>query len=73
MYGTDEEEKKASKPLEKVQLKHLIIAFIILGVGCFVAFVVFLLEVIFKSKKYKKRNRAVKEKIKIWKVTHPND
>jgi hypothetical protein len=34
--------------------------------------VVFLLEVICK-KKYKKRNRAVKEKIKIWKVTHPND
>ena len=44
MFSTDEEEKKESKPLEKVQLKHLIIAFLILGVGWFVALVVFLLE-----------------------------
>ena len=46
MFYTREEDKKESKPLEKIQLKHLIIAFFILGVGCFVAFVVFLLEMI---------------------------
>ena len=45
MILTDEKEKKESKPLEKVQLKHLIIAFIILGVGCFVALVAFLIEI----------------------------
>ena len=33
-----------SKPLEKIQLKHLIIAFLILCVGCFVAFIVFIVE-----------------------------
>ena len=44
MFSSDENEKEESKPLEKVQLKHLIIAFIILGVGCLVAFVVFLIE-----------------------------
>jgi hypothetical protein len=45
MLNTYEKEKKESKPLEKVQLKHLIIAFIILGVGCFVALVAFLIEI----------------------------
>ena len=44
MFEADEKEKKESKPLEKIQLKHLIIAFIILGVGWFVALVVFLIE-----------------------------
>jgi hypothetical protein len=44
MFETNEDDKKESKPLEKVQMKHLIIAFFILGVGCFDAFVVFLLE-----------------------------
>ena len=46
MFEADEKEKKKSEPLEKIQLKHLIIGFFILGVGCFVAFVVFLLEMI---------------------------
>ena len=44
MFEADEKEKKESKPLEKVQMKHLIIAFIILGVGWFVALVAFLIE-----------------------------
>jgi hypothetical protein len=44
MFLADEKEKKESKPLEKVQLKHLIIPFLILGVGLFVALVVFLIE-----------------------------
>ena len=44
MFGPDEKEMKESKPLEKVQLKHLIIAFLILGVGWFVALVAFLIE-----------------------------
>ena len=44
MLYTYEKEKKESKPLEKVQLKHLIIAYIILGVGWFVALVAFLIE-----------------------------
>ena len=46
MFGPDEKEKKESKPLEKIQLKHLIIAFLILGVGCFVALIVFMIEMI---------------------------
>ena len=44
MYGFLKHEKKGSKPLEKVQLKHLIIAFLILGVGCSVALLVFMCE-----------------------------
>ena len=44
MFKEVEKEKKESKPLEKIQMKHLIIAFLILGVGCFAAFVVFLIE-----------------------------
>ena len=49
MFDTDEKEKKESKPLEKIQLKHLILAFIILGVGCFLALIVFLIEMIGKK------------------------
>ena len=45
-----EKEKKESKPLEKIQLKHLILAFIILGVGCSLALIVFLIEMIGKKK-----------------------
>ena len=44
MFVEFEKEKKESKPLEKVQIKHLIIAFLILGVGWFVALAVFLIE-----------------------------
>ena len=50
MFKAIEIEKKESKPLDKVQLKHLIIAFLILGVGCFFAFLVFLLEMVSKKK-----------------------
>ena len=49
MFYKDEKEKKESKPLEKIQLKHLIIAFIILGVGCSLALIVFLIEMIGKK------------------------
>ena len=44
MQGKKTEQE--SKPLDKIKLKHLIIGFFILGAGCFVAFVVFLLEMI---------------------------
>ena len=70
MFGTDIEEKKESKPLEKVQLKHLIIAFLILGVGCFLAFLVFLIEMI-SGKKVKEAQQGgdidqkEKEKLKL--------
>ena len=47
----DEKENKESKPLEKIQMKHLIIAFLILGMGCFVALKVFLLEMIGRTKR----------------------
>ena len=39
-----DEVKEKSESLEKIQLKHLIIAFLVLGVGWFVALVVFLIE-----------------------------
>ena len=51
MFYTDEKENKESKPLEKIQMKHLIIAFLILGMGCFVALRVFLLEMIGRTKR----------------------
>ena len=51
MFTTDEKEKKESEPLEKIQMKHLIIAFLILGMGCFVALIVFLLEMIGRTKR----------------------
>ena len=44
MFYTYGKENKEPGPLEKIHLKHLIIPFIILGVGCFVALVVFLFE-----------------------------
>ena len=44
IFGKDYKEQKVSKPLEKIQLKHLIIAFLILGVGCVVALLVFMIE-----------------------------
>ena len=46
MFGADEEEITETKSLEKIQMKHLIIAFLILGVGCFLSFIVFLCEMI---------------------------
>ena len=64
MFYKFEKEKKESKPLEKIQLKHLILAFIILGVGCFVALFVFLLEMIGK-KRSMKNSRPTTVKITI--------
>ena len=70
MFTPDEKEKKESKPLEKIQLKHLIIAFLILGVGCFVALIVFMIEMI-GNKRSVKLCRPITEKIKIWEVSKP--
>ena len=44
MFDTHAKEIKESKPLEKIQLKHLIIPFFILVVGWCVALGVFMLE-----------------------------
>ena len=44
MFREYPKDKAESEPLEKIKLKHLIIPFFILGVGCFVSLVVFLLE-----------------------------
>ena len=46
MFHQIEKDEKESKPLEKIQLKHLIIAFLILVVGWFVALGVFFCELI---------------------------
>ena len=43
-------EERRMKPLEKIKLKHLTIVFTILGVGCFFALVVFLFEMIGRTK-----------------------
>ena len=56
MFKTGQKEKKESEPLDKIQLKHLIIAFLILGVGWFVALIVFLCEI--KGKKKGAKSKA---------------
>ena len=56
MFPADEKEMKESKPLEKIQLKHLIIAFLILGVGCFVALGVFLIEMTGRKNEVRQAN-----------------
>ena len=48
MFEKDEKEMKESR--KKIKLKHLIIAFLILGSGWFVALVVFILEKIWQKK-----------------------
>ena len=50
---TVDKEKKESEQLEKIQLKHLIIAFLILGVGWFVALIVFVCEMMGKKMVHK--------------------
>ena len=50
MFDTPQKKNEESKALEKIQLKHLIIPFLILGVGCFIALIIFLLEMIVKKK-----------------------
>ena len=61
MFYTDEKEKKESEPLEKIQLKHLIIPFIILGVGWFVALVVFLIEMTGRKNEARQANDSNNE------------
>ena len=56
MFPVNEKEKKESKPLEKIQLKHLIIAFLILGVGWFVALVAFLIEMTGRKNEVRQAN-----------------
>ena len=53
MFGKAKKEMEESKPLEKIQLKHLIIAFVILGVGCSLALVIFVWEIIWGEKVHK--------------------
>ena len=53
MFRKNEKEMKESKPLEKIQLKHLIISFLILGFGFFLALVAFLVEIIWGEKAHK--------------------
>jgi uncharacterized membrane protein len=65
MFETDEKEKAESKPLEKIQLKHLIIAFLILGIGCFVALIVFVLEMIGKGKVHEAQQTNKRENLNI--------
>ena len=48
-FSKDEKEKEESEPLQKIQLTHLIIAYLILGVGCFLALIVFFIEMIGKK------------------------
>ena len=63
MFTKYSKEKKESKPLEKIQMKHLILAFLVLGVGCFVALLIFLTEMIAK-KTNKKNSRKTTAKFK---------
>ena len=49
MFGKEKKEVKESETLEQIQMKHLIIPFFILGVGCFAAFLVFLVEVKYRQ------------------------
>ena len=49
-YPAEKDIKKEVEPLEKIQLEHLIIAYLILGVGCFVSLIVFLFEMYSKKK-----------------------
>ena len=53
MFYKAKKEMEESKPLEKIQLKHLIIAFVILGVGCSLALVIFVWEIIWGEKVHK--------------------
>ena len=61
MFYTYEIDKKESEPLEKIQLKHLIIPFFSLGVGCFVALVVFLFEMYCGKKAQEEQQRSDSE------------
>ena len=65
MYDIDEKEKAESKPLEKIQMKHLIIAFLILGIGCFVALIVFLLEMFGKKKVMEEHQASNRENLNL--------
>ena len=69
MFGYEENETKETKPLEKVQLKHLIIAFIILGVGCLVASFIFLIEIFCGKKGQQSSSRENQN----FEVSHKSD
>ena len=62
MFYAYPKEKPESQTLEKIQLKHLILAFLILGVGCFVASLVFLLEMIYGEKGDEAKKALTSEK-----------
>ena len=72
MFEKYYKEKKESEPLEKIQLKHLIIAFIILGVGCLVALFVFMIEMSCGTKVQEGQQGGNSENQNI-EVSHLND
>ena len=72
MFKTGQKEKKESEPLDKIQLKHLIIAFLILGVGCLIALIVFMIE-IFCGKKVQEGQQGSNSENKNIDVSHTSD
>ena len=72
MFGQDFREKTESKPLEKVQMKHLIIAFLIFGVGCLVALFVFIFEM-FCGKKVQEAQQGSNSENQNNEVSHTSE
>ena len=72
MIYTYGKENKEPGPLEKIHLKHLIIPFIILGVGCFVALFVFLFEMYYGKKVQEAQQRSDSENQNM-DVSHTSD
>ena len=61
MFEADSKEMPESEPLEKIKLKHLIIPFLILGAGCSVALIVFLLEMMCGKKGHQAKKAITSE------------
>ena len=66
MFGEWSKYKPESEPLDKINLEHSIIPFLILGAGCFVALIVFLLEIIFGEKRHQAQQAITNEKEKMY-------
>ena len=61
MFGEWSKDKPESEPLEKIKLKHLILPFLILGAGCSVALLVFLLEIFCGTKGHQAQKAITSE------------
>ena len=72
MFKTGQIGKKESEPLEKIQLKHLINAFLILGVGCLIAMLVFMIEIFCGKKVQERKQGSNSENTNIY-VSHTSD